>query len=122
MLEHMGFATDTHRGLFFLPAHKVRKLAMVAKKLIYRALRGKSWVPSCMLASFGGLAASALLDILPARFSLREFDACMHADVSWPGHVQLSKRALSDLRWWAALPSKWNGRPIWSVHQPHLAH
>ena len=122
VIEHLGFVIDTHRGLFYLPAHKVRKLAMLAKDIICRALRGKRWVPSRMLASFCGLAVSALLAIPPARFFLRELYTCMHADASWPGHVRLSKQALSDLRWWAALPPKWNGRPIWRVPTTRTLH
>ena len=124
-IEHLGFMIDTHRGVFYLPAQKVRKISVysvLAKDLICRALRCKRWLPSHLLAQFCGVAVSALLAIPPARFFLRELYCCMHTDSSWTGHVKLSKQALSDLRWWAALPPKWNGRPIQRVPTTRTLH
>ena len=122
VLEHLGFFIDTHRGLFYVPAQKVRKFAVLARDLICRALRSKRWVSRSMLARFCGVAISALLAIPPARFFLRELYMCLPSDSDWPGHVKLSKQALSDLRWWAALPPKWNGRPIWRIPTTRSLH
>ena len=121
-LCHLGFYIDTHRGLFYVPAQKVRKISVLAKDLICRALRSQRWVSHGTLASFCGVAVSALLAIPPARFFLRELYLCLHTDSAWPGHVKLSKQALADLRWWAALPPKWNGRPIWRVPTTRSLH
>ena len=122
VLEHLGFVIDTLRGLFYVPAAKVRKFAVLAKDLICRAVRAKRWIPRKLLASFCGVAVSALLAIPPARFFLRELYNCLHAESSWPGHVKLSKQAIDDLRWWSALPPKWNGRPIVRAPTTHTLH
>ena len=121
-IDHLGFVIDTVRGTFSLPATKVRRLAVMAKDIICRALRSRRWIASMLLASFCGLAVSALLAIPPARFFLRELYSCLHAGSRWPGHARLSTQALSDLRWWAALPPKWNGQPIQRQPTVHSLH
>ena len=56
-----------------------------------------------MLAAFTGLAQSLQLAIPPCRLYLRSLYDTMSSKKNWESDVKLSKQALRDLSWWAAL-------------------
>ena len=60
-------------------------------------------VPARFLASFVGLAQSMYLAVPSARLYLRALHDVISSRWTWESRVRLSKQAVRDLRWWAAL-------------------
>jgi hypothetical protein len=135
MMEHLGMGIDTKTGRFFVTPARLDKLQSFAKNLLCRACtdkafvdaKGTAWlgrhlVPKRQLASFTGLAQSLYLAIPPARYYLRSLHDVLATTLGWTGNVRLSKEAVRDLSWFAALPTKWSSRRIWRSPQTALLH
>ena len=111
-LVHLGLEVDTRRGVFRVDARRRSAIRCAAQNLLCRASESARVVRVRDLAALCGKAVSVQLAILPARFYLRSLYDALATRTGWSGRVRLSHRAMSDLRWWAALPERWNGRPI----------
>ena len=124
MMEHLGMGIDTVTGKFFVTPARLQKLQSFAKNIICMACTttARHLVPKRRLAAFTGLAQSLYLAIPPARHYLRSLHDLMSTTQGWAGNVRLSKAAVRDLSWFAALPVKWNGRNIWRSPQTALLH
>ena len=74
-----------------------------ANSLICSAFRHRRWLHVRQLASFVGRAQSLNLAIPKARLYLRSLHDVIKTRQTWDSQVRLSKQAIRDLRWWAAL-------------------
>ena len=112
-LPHLGLELDLSSGLFSPPRSRLDAIRRLASSLLGRAVARRRWVPSARLARLAGLAASLTLAIRPAIMRTRAFhDALRPALPSLRKDVRLSSRAVTDLRWWAALPDSVSA-PLW---------
>jgi len=112
-LVHLGLGVDTARGLFVVPPHKQAQISEQATRLLHTAARRRRLVSALQLASLAGRAQAVHLACPSARFYLREIHTVIASRSSWGALVRLSRQALRDLRWWAALPSAGVTRAIW---------
>jgi hypothetical protein len=108
---HLGLGLDTVAGQFFVPPARLHKLQNIALALLGRAARNTGLVPRRLLASFCGFVQSLFLALPAARFFLRSLhDALNSVKDSWSREVRLCRQAKTDLRFFAELPSRCNGR------------
>eukprot|EP00873_Tetraselmis_striata_P005682 jgi/Tetstr1/425946/TSEL_016298.t1 len=96
--QYLGVEIDTATGYFHAPADKLQRLARQAKQLLQSASRDARWLPVRELQSLGGRAQYLYLAIPAARFYLRDLPDVVGS--KWGG------------RWWTAVPTQSNGRPI----------
>ncbi len=122
LVTHLGLEVDSRSGRFRLPASREAKLRKRARQLGCIADREQRRVAKRQLASFVGLAQSAMLAVPPARFYLRELHTVMAAQRSWEGNVRLSRQALRDLKWWCDIPEKWTSRSIFRAPETAYLH
>lgn len=112
-LAHLGLIIDTARMELRVPADKLQRLRAVAKALLSEVSRRSRWVLKRQAAQFAGFAQSLAPAVSPARFYLRSlYDDIASVSGSWYGKVRLSHQTVKDIKWWAALPAKWNGRAV----------
>ena len=112
--DHLGYGIDSERGLFLLTRRREAALAHGAHALMRARAQRQSWVATRQLASFCGLGEASGLALPLGRFMLRELYDCLATRRGWGGRVQLSSRALADLRWWSELRGTPHvGRAIW---------
>ena len=111
-LVHLGLEVDTRRGVFRVDTKRRKAIRNAAQNLLCRAAESARVVRVRDLAALCGKAVSVQLAVLPARFYLRSLYDALATRTGWSGRVRLSHRAVRDLQWWAALPERWNGRPI----------
>ena len=115
-IDHLGMTIDTARGLFMVPPTRVAAIQHQARRLYGYAAASARRVPAKTVASFAGIALATSLAVPPARLMTRAlYDALRSRPPAapWSHRVRLSSQAMTDLRWWAALESRWNGRAIW---------
>ena len=111
-LQHLGLIIDTVSMELQVPHDKVQRLRAVAKALLSEVARRSRWVIRRHVAQFTGFAQSLAPAVAPARFYLRSLYTDVAQGGSWYGRVRLSHQSVKDLKWWAALPAKWNGRAM----------
>ena len=116
-IDVLGLHVCTRTGLLTVPVDKLRELKVLAKHLLTLAKSNKLHVSKRVVARFTGKAVAVMLAIRPALFFLRAVFDCMKRQPNWNGFVKLSRLALRDIAWWKALPSRWNGKVIWSPSQ-----
>jgi hypothetical protein len=112
-LTHLGLGVDTVSGKFFVPPERLLRLQSFARDLLGQASRNRGLLPTRKLAAFAGLAQSLYLALPPARLFLRPIHDTVASAPSWSADVRWSRDTQSSLEWFAALPSRWNGRAIW---------
>jgi len=123
LAPHLGLGVDTLRQQFFVPPDRLAKLEQLALAVLGRAGRNCGLVPRRLLASFCGLAQSLYLALPPARFMLASLHEALNSDKqSWSVSVRLSSQARTDLRWFAAVPSQWNGRALFRAPETAVLH
>lgn len=112
--DHLGFEISTAgpHGSLKVPVRRCLDLSRSAKDLLCRAGRDTRFVPSDLLRTFIGKAASIVAACSQARFRLRS----LH-DVAelWSARSRLDRAATRDLQWWLdfAYASPANGLPLW---------
>lgn len=112
-ITHLGLIIDSERMELRVPADKLQRLKAVAKALLSEASRRSRWVLKRQAAQFAGFAQSLAPAVAPARFYLRSlYNDIASVPGSWYGKVRLHHQTVKDLKWWAALPAKWNGRAV----------
>lgn len=111
--QHLGLTIDTERCMFWVPEEKLAKIRACAKLLLSEASKGKRWVPARSVARMCGLVMCISLAFKGAHF----FTRCLYDDVkqksSWGAKVKLSNQSYKHLKFFAKLPSVWNGKHIW---------
>lgn len=118
-LTHLGLGIDTASGKFFVPPERLQRLQDFATDLLCQAGRNRGLVQKRRLAAFAGLAQSLYLALPPARLFLRPVHDTVASAPGWSSDVRLSSATRTSLRWFSALPARWNGRDIW--RSPHTA-
>lgn len=112
-LPLLGFHLDTVRRLIVVSPDRVRKVMGMAARLARHAAKHRRWVPFATLRSFAGTAVSTTLAVPAARFRLRSVYTALAEHTVGP-RTRLGKRALLDIKWWAALTTNAsNGRALW---------
>ena len=122
--DHLGFAIDSHRGLFLLPERREVKLRQRACDILSYASRHRRFVPNRRLGSFQGIAQSSSLAVRMAGFWLRASYDDMHAQhFRWSGRTRLSRLALAGIREFTRLrDSPYVGRTIWLEPDDRVLH
>lgn len=115
-LKHLGLGVDTRLMVFFLTPDRRDKLVTAAREILQL---DRSLVSRRRLQGFCGLAQSVHLAVPPVRRFLRSLYDELRAEPHRSGNVRLRHQARRDLEWFAALPAKWESRPI--RRQPETA-
>ena len=111
-MQHLGLVIDTVSMQLRVPQDKLQRLRASAKALLSECSRRSRWVIRRQVAQFAGFAQSLAPAVAPARFYLRSLYTDIAQGGSWYGRVRLTHQSVKDLRWWASLPAKWNGRVV----------
>jgi hypothetical protein len=111
--DHLGYTISTQgRGELRVPQRRCTSISSAAKDLLCRAKRDARRVPTELLQTFIGRAASVTQAVRQARFWIRSLhDVCeLFAATS-----TLDRAALRDLQTWADfhVDSPANGVPLW---------
>ena len=115
-LKHLGLGVDSRLMVFFLTPDRRDKIVTAAREILQ--LRN-SLVCRRRLQGFCGLAQSVHLAVPPVRRFLRSLYDELKEAPHRSGLVRLRHQARRDLEWLAALPAKWESRPI--RRQPETA-
>ena len=111
--DHLGYTISTlGHGRLRVPQRRCLSIANAAKDLLCRAKRDARRVPTELLLTFIGRAASVTQAVRQARLWLRSLhDACE----LFRAHSKLDRAALRDLQVWAdfRVDSPANGVPLW---------
>ena len=139
VVQHLGFVIDTVRGTFEVPAAKLDKIEMGARRLLRMAQCKSRRVPMKELSSFIGRAQSLRLAVPDTAFRLRASYVSLYGKEgtedgpgSWARsktrdrgshgprqRVVLSHPEIKDLQYWRDLKKSMHHRPIWpTVKQP----
>ena len=110
--DHLYMILNFEKGEFRAPTVKLKDIAALAKRLLYRAASHKRWVSVKALASIACKAQFLHLAILMARFFHMELHDVVKSAKSWSGTVKVSCRLKRDLEWWTRVPKHHNGAPI----------
>jgi hypothetical protein len=109
----MGMIIDMEAGQFVAPTAKLKKIAVLAKTLFYRAATHKRWVSVKTLASLAGKAKKCTWPFpWPCSFFLRKLHDVVKSAKCWPSTVRVTPQLKRDLEWWTHVPDCKNGAPI----------
>ena len=112
--DHLGFEISTvgPRGHFKVPVRRCLELSRGAKDLLCRAGRDARFVPSELLRTFIGRAASITHACAQARFRLRSLHNVAEL---WDERSRLDRAATRDLQWWLTFTydAPANGVDLW---------
>ena len=109
---HLGLIVDTVLMEMVCPVEKLQRIKGTAKHLLSIACKDARRVVKRQLAQFAGLCNSVSLALPPVRFFLRSMFDAMKKVGDYNQKVRLPHQAIHDLKWWAKLPARWNGRAM----------
>lgn len=120
-IDHLGMHVDTVRMRVFISASKIKRIRLLARKMLVLATRNRRLVSSDALRHFCGVAVSVGLGYPLARFFTRSlfFDLTRAESRSktqgtikcYNGRVRLSRQSLRDLQHWRCLTRE-DGRAL----------
>lgn len=113
-LEHLGLLVDTQQGTFSVPQRRLEDIQSLAVVLLRHATLHRRFVSARLLARLSGLVQSLHLAMADCGLHLRSLYDCIGRLRHWDRDVRLSSRAMTDLRWLAAILTRPSpSEPIW---------